>query len=91
MWNLDSPNPHFTLEGHSKGINCVDFFTASDKPYLVTGSDDFTAMVCGGNVSFYISSASFSFFAYFDSNVFVLQFNEMIRFGTIKLRLVSKL
>ncbi|KAM7483726.1 hypothetical protein LguiB_008309 [Lonicera macranthoides] len=45
MWNLDSPNPDFTLERHSKGINCVDFFTAGDKSYLVTGSDDFTAMV----------------------------------------------
>ncbi|KAA8541828.1 hypothetical protein F0562_022980 [Nyssa sinensis] len=45
MWDLGSPNPNFTLEDHSKGVNCVDFLTAGHKPYLITGSDDHTAKV----------------------------------------------
>lgn len=45
VWDLGSPNPSFTLEAHSKGVNCVDFFTSGDKTYLITGSDDFTAKV----------------------------------------------
>lgn len=28
-----------------KGVNCVDYFTGGDKPYLITGSDDHTAKV----------------------------------------------
>ena len=31
---------NFTLEGHEKGVNCLDYYTGGDKPYLVTGSDD---------------------------------------------------
>jgi coatomer subunit beta' len=45
VWDLGSPNPSFTLEAHSKGVNCVDFFTSGDKTYLITGSDDFTVKV----------------------------------------------
>ncbi|KAJ0075738.1 hypothetical protein Patl1_34115 [Pistacia atlantica] len=26
-----------------KGINCIDYFTNSDKSFLITGSDDYTA------------------------------------------------
>jgi coatomer subunit beta' len=33
------------LDGHSKGVNCVDYFTGGDRPYLITGSDDQTAKV----------------------------------------------
>lgn len=40
VWNLGSPDPNFTLEGHMKGVNCVDYFTGGDKPYLISGSDD---------------------------------------------------
>lgn len=40
VWNLSSPVPNFTLEGHEKGVNCVDYYNGGDKPYLVTGSDD---------------------------------------------------
>lgn len=46
IWNLGSPDPNFTLEAHSKGVNCVDYFTGGDRPYLITGSDDQTAKVC---------------------------------------------
>ncbi|KAH7373640.1 hypothetical protein KP509_17G066500 [Ceratopteris richardii] len=45
IWNLGSPEPNFTLDAHMKGLNCVDYFTGGDKPYLVTGSDDHTAKV----------------------------------------------
>ncbi|KAF3543663.1 hypothetical protein DY000_02010363 [Brassica cretica] len=46
IWNLGSPDPNFTLDAHQKGLNCVDYFTGGDKPYLITGSDDHTAKVC---------------------------------------------
>ncbi|KAI9393553.1 hypothetical protein POPTR_006G250200v4 [Populus trichocarpa] len=45
IWNLNSPTPVATLNGHSKGVNCIDFFMRGDKLYLLTGSDDFTAKV----------------------------------------------
>ncbi|KAL0397069.1 UNVERIFIED_CONTAM: Coatomer subunit beta'-2 [Sesamum calycinum] len=45
IWNLSSPDPNFTLDAHLKGVNCVDYFTGGDKPYLITGSDDHTAKV----------------------------------------------
>uniref|UniRef100_A0A7S1TH96 Coatomer subunit beta' n=1 Tax=Compsopogon caeruleus TaxID=31354 RepID=A0A7S1TH96_9RHOD len=40
VWNLSSPVPNFTLEGHEKGVNCLDYYPGPDKPYLVTGGDD---------------------------------------------------
>ncbi|KAH7290702.1 hypothetical protein KP509_30G060200 [Ceratopteris richardii] len=45
IWSLGSPEPNFTLEAHTKGVNCVDYFTGGDRPYLITGSDDHTAKV----------------------------------------------
>lgn len=45
IWNLGSPDPNFTLDAHLKGVNCVDYFTGGDRPYLITGSDDNTAKV----------------------------------------------
>nr|QEX51140.1 coatomer subunit beta'-1-like isoform X1 [Cymbidium ensifolium] len=45
IWNLGSPDPNFTLDAHMKGVNCVDYFTGGDRPYLITGSDDQTAKV----------------------------------------------
>ncbi|KAJ7569395.1 hypothetical protein O6H91_01G111000 [Diphasiastrum complanatum] len=45
IWNLGSPEPNFSLEAHAKGVNCVDYFTGGDRPYLITGSDDQTAKV----------------------------------------------
>ena len=40
VWNLGQPTPNFTLEGHDKGVNCIDYFTGGDRPYLVSGADD---------------------------------------------------
>jgi coatomer subunit beta' len=45
IWSIGSPDPNFTLDGHSKGVNCVDYFTGGDRPFLITGSDDQTAKV----------------------------------------------
>ncbi|KAM3699841.1 hypothetical protein ACJW31_05G056400 [Castanea mollissima] len=45
IWNISSPAPNFTLDGHSKGVNCVEYFTDSDEPKLLSGSDDFSAKV----------------------------------------------
>ena len=30
-------------EGACLGINCIDFYPGSDKPYIATGSDDFVS------------------------------------------------
>jgi len=40
VWQLGSNQPNFTLEGHEKGVNCVDYYTGGDKPYLISGADD---------------------------------------------------
>eukprot|EP00124_Ichthyophonus_hoferi_P003757 Ihof_evm2s349 gene=Ihof_evmTU2s349 len=40
VWQLGSPVPNFTLEGHDKGVNCVDYYQGGDKPYLISGGDD---------------------------------------------------
>ncbi|KAJ7971904.1 Coatomer, beta' subunit [Quillaja saponaria] len=45
IWDLDSPTPKFTLDGHLKGVNCVDYFLIGEKQYLLSGSDDYTAKV----------------------------------------------
>ncbi|RWS08200.1 vesicle coat complex COPI: beta', partial [Dinothrombium tinctorium] len=40
VWQLGSSSPNFTLEGHEKGVNCVDYCHSADKPYLISGADD---------------------------------------------------
>eukprot|EP01004_Peranema_trichophorum_P003013 NODE_202_length_3244_cov_63.779558_g175_i0.p1 GENE.NODE_202_length_3244_cov_63.779558_g175_i0~~NODE_202_length_3244_cov_63.779558_g175_i0.p1 ORF type:complete len:1006 (+),score=232.17 NODE_202_length_3244_cov_63.779558_g175_i0:275-3019(+) len=45
VWNLTSTVPNFTLEGHDKGVNCVEYYRGGDKPYIISGSDDRTAKV----------------------------------------------
>ena len=40
VWQLGSATPNFTLEGHEKGVNCVDYYHGGDKPYLISGADD---------------------------------------------------
>ena len=42
VWGLNTLQPHFTLEGHEKGVNCVEYFSGGDRPYLVSGADDRT-------------------------------------------------
>ncbi|KAJ0183581.1 hypothetical protein K1T71_000004 [Dendrolimus kikuchii] len=40
VWQLGSSVSNFTLEGHDKGVNCVDYYHGGDKPYLISGADD---------------------------------------------------
>lgn len=40
VWQLGSTTPNFTLEGHEKGVNCIDYYSGGDKPYLISGADD---------------------------------------------------
>ena len=40
IWNLGSTTPNYTLNGHEKGVNCVEYYHGGDKPYLVSGADD---------------------------------------------------
>ncbi|XP_055621190.1 coatomer subunit beta' isoform X1 [Toxorhynchites rutilus septentrionalis] len=40
VWQLGSNVANFTLEGHEKGVNCVDYYQGGDKPYLISGADD---------------------------------------------------
>ncbi|CAD5116337.1 DgyrCDS5237 [Dimorphilus gyrociliatus] len=40
VWQLGSSTPNFTLEGHEKGVNCVDYYHGGDKPYIISGADD---------------------------------------------------
>ncbi|KAK3338040.1 coatomer beta [Neurospora tetraspora] len=46
IWSLGSSTPNFQLEAHeTKGVNHVDYYPHSDKPYLLTTSDDRTVKV----------------------------------------------
>ncbi|KAI9695479.1 MAG: hypothetical protein M1820_008581 [Bogoriella megaspora] len=46
IWSLGSGTPNFTLEAHeTKGVNHVDYYPQSDKPYILTTSDDRTVKV----------------------------------------------
>ncbi|EGN94961.1 hypothetical protein SERLA73DRAFT_76979 [Serpula lacrymans var. lacrymans S7.3] len=45
MWSLGSPSANFTMDAHDKGVNYVDFYPGSDKPYLVTTGDDKTIKI----------------------------------------------
>ena len=40
VWSLGSPIPNFSLEGHERGVNCIDYYQGGDKPYLISGADD---------------------------------------------------
>lgn len=45
IWSLGSSTPNFQLEAHeTKGVNHVDYYPHSDKPYLLTTSDDVRRM-----------------------------------------------
>lgn len=45
VWQMGSNTPNFTLEGHEKGVNCVDYCYSGDKPYLISGADDRTVKI----------------------------------------------
>jgi len=39
VWGFGSNTCHFTLEGHEKGVNAVEYFVGGEKPYLISGAD----------------------------------------------------
>lgn len=46
VWSLGSPSPNFTLLAHeTRGVNYASYYPQSDKPYLLTTSDDHTIKV----------------------------------------------
>jgi len=45
VWGLGSSTPHFTLEAHERGVNCVEYYVGGEKPYLISGSDDRTVKI----------------------------------------------
>ncbi|ODV90372.1 hypothetical protein CANCADRAFT_105966 [Tortispora caseinolytica NRRL Y-17796] len=46
IWSFGSPVPNFTLEAHdTRGVNFVDYYPLSDKPYIITASDDHTVKI----------------------------------------------
>jgi len=45
VWGLGSAQPHYTLEGHERGVNCLDYYPGGDKPYLISGADDKTVKI----------------------------------------------
>lgn len=46
IWSLGASTPSYTIEAHeSKGVNSVDYYPHSDKPYILTTSDDKTVKV----------------------------------------------
>lgn len=40
MWSIDNHTPKFTLEGHTAGVNDVEFYRGPDKPYIISASED---------------------------------------------------
>jgi coatomer subunit beta' len=44
-WSLGSFLPQYTLKGHTRGINCLDYYPYDDKPYIVSGADDWTVKI----------------------------------------------
>jgi len=40
VWGLNASTPHFSLEGHERGVNCIGYFRGGDRPYIVSGADD---------------------------------------------------
>ena len=45
VWGLTASTAHFALEGHEKGVNCIDYYPGGDKPYLLSGADDRTVKI----------------------------------------------
>lgn len=45
IWGLTAGTAHFALEGHDKGVNCLDYYPGGDKPYLLSGADDRTVKI----------------------------------------------
>ncbi len=38
VWTLSQPTPSYTLEGHEKGVNCLDYFTGGQSACMIDGT-----------------------------------------------------
>lgn len=46
IWSLGSSTPNYTIDAHeTKGVNSIEYYPHSDKPYLLSTSDDRTVKV----------------------------------------------
>lgn len=45
VWQLGSSEANFSLEGHERGVNCIDYYPGNDRPYLISGADDKTVKI----------------------------------------------
>lgn len=47
VWGVTGGNAaaHFTLTGHQRGVNCIEYAVGGEKPYLISGSDDRTVRI----------------------------------------------
>lgn len=70
VWSLGSATPNFTMVAHDvKGVNYVDYYPQSDKPYLITALDDKTVKVwdyqtksCVAVLEGHLANVSFAIF-----------------------------
>jgi len=44
VWNING-TLNYGLQGHTKGVNWVEWYQGGDKPFLVSGSDDTTVII----------------------------------------------
>ncbi len=44
IWAIGT-NSHYSLVGHTAGVNCVDYCHTGERPYLVSGGDDCTVKI----------------------------------------------
>ncbi|KAF9582673.1 Coatomer subunit beta' [Lunasporangiospora selenospora] len=40
VWSFGSSSANYTLSGHEKSVNWVDYYYGAEKPYLITAGDD---------------------------------------------------
>ena len=45
VWGIGGATPHFSLDGHERGVNCVDYYPGGDKPYLMRTACDKTTKI----------------------------------------------
>lgn len=69
VWTLGASAANFTLEAHEKGVNSVEYYYGSDKPYMITTGDDRTIKIwdylsksCVQTLSGHTSIVSFAIF-----------------------------